>query len=490
MTRLSPSALLCGLALVVQLPLIAQQPTRPDQPNIAVIISEDMGPDLGCWGVDVHTPNIDRLARDGVRYTQMFGTASVCMPNRTAMITGVTQTTLGSVTMRPPKQFMRELPEGVQPLPRLLQQHGYFTGNIRNKRLGTSGKNDWNFRYEGKAWQTQKLAELVPNQPFYAQFNIQLAHRPFQNDPEHAVDPAKVDLPPYYPDHQVSRRSWADYLETIQLLDKRVGRVLDWLDSKQLTDNTIVVFLSDHGEAFARAKGLLYDCGLNQPLIIRWPQAFARPESFRPGATDERLLAAIDLTAQTLAWAGATVPDWMHGTAFLGEQARSPREQVFSAADHYGGSKLKTRSVRTNRFKYIRNFNTELSVNESATEYRRAFHAMYHLLIALDRRGQLSPLHKQLLVDNLPDEELYDLQADPHELRNLADDPAFADHKRVLRKRLDRWIRDSNDLGFVPLDPAHAKHFEDYKRKSREKYRKRQQKMRDYVESTMTKDER
>ena len=217
-----------------------------NKPNIVLIIGEDMGPDLGCWGVDVHTPNIDSLASRGMRFTSLFGTASVCMPNRTAMITGVTHTALGAVTMRPPREFMRRLPGEVKPLPELMRQQGYFTANIRDKQLGSGGKDDWNFIWDGKSWDTKKLDKLSGQEPFYAQFNFPEAHRPFHSRDRHdssdlpVVDPAKVKLPPYYPNHKVARESWAGYLESIQKLDQKVGKVLGWLEAEGVADRTIV----------------------------------------------------------------------------------------------------------------------------------------------------------------------------------------------------------------------------------------------------------
>ncbi|GAG81832.1 unnamed protein product, partial [marine sediment metagenome] len=205
---------------------------------------------------------------------------------------------------------------------------------------------DWNFQFKGKGWDTNNLSDLKTHQPFYAQFNFGMAHRPFKQDPTHPVDPGGVDLPPYYPDHPVTRQIWSDYLESIQHLDRNVGRVMAWLQREGLADSTIVFFLSDHGEAFLRGKYFLYDCSLNQPLIIRWPKACGPPAEFKLGSASDRLLAAIDITAQTVACAGGTVPDWMHGRAFLGPNAQ-PRSEVFSAADWYGGSRLKSRSIRT-----------------------------------------------------------------------------------------------------------------------------------------------
>ena len=455
-------------------------PSTPLRANIIWILGEDMGPDLGCWGVDVHTPNIDRVAAEGMRFTHVFGTASVCMPNRTAMITGVTQTTLGAVTMRPPKQFMRPLPGEVKPLPAVLRELGYFSGNIENGKIGSGGKDDWNFQYDGKAWDTRELAELKARQPFYAQFNFPMAHRPFRQDEEHPVDPDSVDLPPYYPDHPVPRQSWSDYLESIQHLDRNVGKVLAWLDEEGLAENTIVFFLSDHGEAFLRGKYFLYDCSLNQPLIIRWPAVCNPPFDFQVGRVSESLLSATDITAQTVTAAGGAVPDWMHGRPFLGPDIEL-RNEVFSAADWYGGSTLKSRSIRAESYKYIRNFNTRLSVNSASTEYRKALHPMYHLVNILAERDELSALHRTLLFDPLPDEELYDLDEDPHELHNLASDPAWSMVKADLRQQLEAWIQSSGDLGFEEKDPEHVRFFETYREKQEKSYRKKRNALREKV---------
>lgn len=469
--------LLVLLLLVVVLRLSVQEANAdgPPRPNIVWIVGEDMGPDLGCWGTDVHTPNIDQLAKEGMRFTRVFGAASVCMPNRTAMIMGITQTTLGSVTMRPPKRFMRPLPQGAKPLPVVMSELGYFTGNIKNKKIGSSGKDDWNFQYDGKTWDTNRLADLKSQQPFYAQFNFYMSHRPFKQDKEKPIDPNTVELPPYYPDHPVSRQSWADYLESIQHLDRDVAKVLDWLEAESFADNTIVFFLSDHGEAFLRGKYFLYDCGLNQPLIIRWPSACLPPQSYQPAMDSDQLLASVDITAQTVACAGGQVPNFMHGQAFLTPSKKKPRREVFSAADWIGGSRIKSRSIRTDRYKYIRNYNTEISIASAASEYRKAMHPLYHLVHILAERGDLSPLHQKLLLDPLPQEELYDLDADPYELTNLAENPNYAETVRHLRKRIESWIVESGDLGFEPLEEGHEKFFQDYQRKQEKNLRQKRE---------------
>ena len=472
------------LTSIVAVPQSSAGETHTDvasKPNIVWIISEDMGPDLGCWGTDVHTPNIDQLAKQGMRFTRVFGTASVCMPNRTAMITGITQTTLGSVTMRPPKRFMRPLPADVKPLPVLMRELGYFTGNIRDKGIGSSGKDDWNFRYDGKTWDTSRLSKLASRQPFFAQFNFYMSHRPFKQDEQRPVDPDTVELPPYYPDHLVSRQSWADYLESIQHLDQDVAKVLEWLEREGLTENTIVFFLSDHGEAFLRGKYFLYDCGLNQPLIVRWPAACKPPPAYRPATSSDQLLAAIDITAQTLACAGGQIPDSMHGQAFLTPDKKKPRSEVFSAADWIGGSRIKSRSIHTDRYKYIRNFNTELSVASASSEYRKAMHPLYHLVKILSERDELSPLHQRILLDPFPEEELYDLDADPHELDNLAEDPQHASRVRKFRSQLEQWIKKSGDLGFEPLEDDHQRFFQEYRTKQAESLKAKKESLRKEV---------
>lgn len=459
------------------------------QPNIVVIISEDMGPDLGCWGTNVRTPNLDRLASEGMRFTHLFGTASVCMPNRTAMITGITQSSLGAVTMRPPKKFMRPLPDGVKPVPALLREVGYQTGNIKSDQFHTNGKDDWNFIFENKSWDTKQLDSVDTDKPFYLQFNIFQAHRPYVQDKQHPVDPETVIVPPYYPDHPVMRKSWSDYLESIQDLDKSVGKILSWLDKSNQSDNTIVFFLSDHGEAFLRGKYFLYDCSLNQPLIIRWPTGCSPPAGYDAGITSNKMLASIDIAAQTLQCAGVKQPSWMHGKEFLSTQ-ESTRNEVFSAADWYGGAKLKSRSIRTDRYKYIRNFKTDISVQSVSSEYRKALHPLYHLAEILEKREELNTIHRQLLLDPLPNEELYDLEADPHEMNNLVGQAEFAEVHGELKERLTNWIKESGDLGFEPLSPEHAEHFDNYRETQEKNNRKRRNALRlkvlDAVEAEAT----
>ena len=263
-------------------------------PNVLWIIAEDMSPDLGCYGLSsqrgghVRTPNIDRLAGRGVRFTRAFTTAPVCSTSRSAFMTGMYQTAIGAHNHRSNRGGDFPLPDGVRVLTDWLRPHGIFTANLRHlpdhpvigKVRGT-GKTDWNFTYENPAggdepFDSDRWADLKPHQPFYAQINFSETHRGGAWNNSHKIieqpaDPAEVELPPYYPDHPVIREDWAQYLNTVMALDRKVGHVLDLLERDGLAENTVVIFFSDHGAAHVRSKQWPYDSGLHVPLIVRFP---------------------------------------------------------------------------------------------------------------------------------------------------------------------------------------------------------------------------
>src|SRR5688572_4373437 len=188
----------------------------PKTPNILWLIAEDFGPHLGCYGTkEVFTPNLDRLAATGVRYAKFFTTAPVCSPSRSAFMTGMYQTTIGAHNHRAHRDDGYTLPKGVRVLTDWMRDAGYFTANVRHlpepiKWKGTA-KTDWNFSYPGKPFDSDRWADLKTNQPFFAQINFQETHRAFRA-PKRA-DPAKVELPPWTPDHPVARDDRARYLD-------------------------------------------------------------------------------------------------------------------------------------------------------------------------------------------------------------------------------------------------------------------------------------
>lgn len=439
-------------------------PAKKGPPNILWIIAEDLSPDLACYGHSlVKTPNIDALAARGVRFTQAFVTAPACTPSRTALATGMYQTSINAHHMRYPDDLRHELPAPVTPLNELLRKQGYQTANIKDK-LG-KGKTDWSFRSDQAYYDTNHWDSLSRDQAFFVVVNLRLTHRPFERDTVNPIDPAKVYIPPYYPDHSVSRRDWAAYLETVQLMDQQVGEVLRELNRRGLAENTIVFFFSDHGRPMTRAKNYHFDAGTHIPLIMVSPEGLGWSNTLPPGTVDHRLLSAIDLTATTVAIAGAQKPDWMQGRVLLGEQTEPERSYVFCASDRIGESHFKTRSVRSKRYKYIRNFNRDFSINGSATAYRRQMHPIYHLINIYGEKSWLGP-NQISLVESMPKEYLFGLNADPLEMHSLASDPRKAKLLAKMRRELANWQARTRDYGMEEDSEAIIKTFEEYGKQS------------------------
>ena len=432
----------------------AASPSEKLRPNILWLIAEDVGPQLGCYGTkQVWTPYLDQLANKGVRYTRFFTTSPVCSASRSAFMTGMYQTSIGA-------QNHRSHPGGVRVLTDWLREAGYFTANIRElpAALGFSGtaKTDWNFTYHGQPFDSERWTDLKLHQPFYAQINFKETHRPFNSAPH--ADPALVALPAWTPDHPVARADWAKYLDEATELDRKVGLVLQQLETDGLADNTIVVFFGDNGAAHVRAKQFCYEEGLQVPLIIRWPKAFPVPKHFPIGSVDARLLSAIDLAPTMLDIAGVEKPSAMQGEIFLGTKAGRPRRFVFGARDRCDETVFRIRTVRGERYRYLRNFTPEHPFLQ-ANEYKETMYPVWNLLKRLHTEGKLTPAQEFLCAPQMPAEELYDLRDDPDQIHNLVGSPSHARTLRRLRAALERWIEDTHDQGaqFEPPELAAAR---------------------------------
>ena len=428
------------------------QRSAPTRPNILWLIAEDFGQHLGCYGTrEVWTPNLDRMAREGVRYTRFFTTAPVCSPSRSAFMTGMYQTTIGAHNHRSHRDDGYELPAGVRLLTDWMRDARYFTANVRELPATCgfrgSGKTDWNFTVKGKSFDSSRWSDLKSNQPFFAQINFQETHRAFKAPPR--ADPAKVELPPWTPDHPIARQDWAKYLDSATELDRKVGLVLAQLDADGLADNTIVIFFGDNGQAHVRGKQFCYDEGLLVPLIIRWPDEYPAPQQLRPGTTDHRLLEAIDLAPTMLDVAGVKKPAGMQGRVFLGPRAEKPRQYVYGARDRCDETVFRLRTVRDERYRYIRNFTPERPFLQP-NNYKEKQYPVWNLLPELNRQGQLPPAQAFLCAPGMPAEELYDLKADPHAINNLASSPKHQKTLTKLRTALDTWIRETADMGRTP----------------------------------------
>ena len=420
-------------------------------PNILWLIAEDLGPELACYGTtQVWTPNLDQLARDGVRYTRAYTTAPVCSASRSAFMTGMYQTTIGAQNHRSHRNDGFQLPAGVRVLPDWMRDAGYFTANLVTLPPACgfkgTGKTDWNFQRQGRAFDSADWADLKTNQPFCAQINFKETHRTFGG--EKKADPAKVAIPPYYPDHPVTRKDWAEYLDDVGELDRKVGLLLKQLETDGLADNTIVVFFGDHGQAHVRGKQFCYEEGLHIPLIIRWPKDFPAPRQIKAGLVDDRFIEAIDFAPTMLALAGAKKPVKMQGRIFLGDQADPPREHAFGARDRCDETVFRFRTVRDARYRYIRNFTPDRPFLQ-ANAYKEKQYPVWNLLKELDAQGRLTPTQKFLTAPTMPPEELYDLEADPYEIQNLAASsrPEHQAALKRLRGLVEQWIVDTNDQG-------------------------------------------
>lgn len=411
-----------------------------DKPNIVFIITEDICPDLSCYGrTDVNTPVLDSLAAQGVKYTNAFTTSPVCSPSRSAMITGMYQTSIGLHNHR---SESGPLHEPVKPFTYYLRDAGYFTCNVKNDEYG-SGKEDFNFEdnhvFDGTDWSQRK-----EGQPFFAQISIYTTHRDthwygIENQLDNPVRPTKVQLPSYTPDHGVTRYDWARYLNSIEVMDGQVGMILDRLDKEGLSENTVVIFIGDHGRCMVRGKQWLYDSGIKIPMIIRWP------DRIKAGQTNDNMVSAIDISASILDVAGIMIPDYMEGIPFL-DKKNAGRSEIYAARDRCDGVVDRIRCVRDKQFKYIRNFMPDKPYTQFG-HYKEFFYPELHLLRVLNEEGKLSELQSRLLESTKPVEELYDIINDPEETINLAENIEYKEIAETMRGKLDSWIEETGDQG-------------------------------------------
>ena len=436
----------------------APQP-EPARPNILWFTAEDLSPHLGCYGDPyARTPVLDALARQGVRYTHAFATASVCSPARSTLITGMYATSLGTQRLR--SQF--PVPPEIRAFSAWLREAGYYCSN--------NVKTDYNLRDEpafiadawdesssGAHWRNRK-----PGQPFFAVFNFMTTHQSrtsvwpheeFEQEigsrlsPQDRHDPAAANLPPYYPDTAEARRAWARYHDCITRMDQEVGELLAQLEADGQAENTIVFFYGDHGMGMPRGKRVLHDSGLQVPLIVHFPKPWRHLAPVPAGATTDRLVSFVDFAPTVLSLCGVPIPDHMQGAAFLGPAAGDPRRFVYGARDRVDEVFDLARSVRNDRWLYIRNFMPHLSWMQperysDGSTFRQE-------LKQLAATGQLDANALTYAAPRRALEELYDTRTDPHQLRNLANHPEHRHRLETLRGELWRWLHESRDTGFI-----------------------------------------
>ena len=434
------------------------------RPNILWIQADDISVDLGCYGEAlVNTPNIDRLAAEGVLFRNAFSTSPICSPARSAAITGMYQPTINAHNHRSFRyKRTNHLPENVRLLPEIFREHGYYNvlahvdHPAKQRYLPENpkdlGKSDYNFTWDRACYDTggspglrfEAWPGFTSDRPFFAQ--VQLRGGKFRTEEARAqVDESSIKVHPYYPDRPVFIDRWARYLAAVIHLDTEVGMIMDQLEAGGFAENTAVFFFADHGPDNIRHKQTLYDGGIHVPLIVRPPSS----QSMCGARSD--LVSQIDIAARSLGFAGIPVPSGMHGADLFAPDFQ-PREYIVAARDRSGANIDHVRCVRTDRYKYIRNFYPEKPSFSPENYMYRTSHAT--VLRNLHEAGQLNAAQSRFLDADRPEEEFYDLQIDPHEINNLADDPSCSAKLAELRGVLDRWIERTGDLGALkePVD--------------------------------------
>ena len=439
-----------GLAVSsVELSCGAGTPERKNRPNIVWILAEDASPHIGSYGdPTIRTPNLDAMAASGVRFENVFVTCPVCSPSRSAMITGMYQTTLGAHNHRSQAdqgkgagsaEYFDSYRLPVPLIPELFQDAGYYVTNGAGPTCEKPGKTDYNFIWPKTAYDGADWRACPADRPFFAQ--IMLSGGKARKAKEYGTDPASVTLPPYYPDTPLMRDDWADYINSWGRVDTEIGEIFQSLEAAGVADNTVVFFLTDHGVSHLRGKQFLYEEGIRVPLIVRFP------DGQDAGQTRQDLAVQIDLAATWLSLAGIPIPAHVQGRDLFADSGGSP-EMVFCARDRCDETVDIIRCVRTGRYKYSRNFLSHIS-HMQPNQYKDA-KAINQEMRRLHREGRLNAVQDRIFDPQRPPEELYDLQNDPHETQNLAGDVRHGDTLARLRSELYAWMLRSRDMGLIP----------------------------------------
>ena len=449
--RMSLVVPLCSLMLLMFLPGGAAAPAKQDsadRPNILWLVSEDNGPFLGCYGDPLaHTPTLDRLAAKGVLFERCFA-QPVCAPSRFALITGMYAATCG------PAEHMRakgKIPSWLKGFPAYLRKVGYYTSN--------NAKTDYNSDIDKKeAWDASSRnahwrKRPDPKQPFFSVFNHEITHESCLFPMEEKkldfppTDPAKVRIPPYQPDTPEMRADWVRYYNHMRLLDEQIAGKLQQLEKDGLADNTIVFYYADNGGVLPRSKRFLERSGTHVPLIIYFPPKWRHLAPAAPGSRIKDPVGFVDFAPTVLSLAGVKIPDYMMGQAFAGKAKAQPNEYAFCTRDRMDERYDMMRSLMDSRYLYIRNYRPDLPYVQRLSYQFRA--RGYQSWAREAAAGHLTPATAQFWGEK-PTEELYDLVADPDNVRNLVNDPAHAAALERMRAEMKRRLVAIKDNGFIP----------------------------------------
>ena len=429
--------------------------TEPDRPNILWITCEDISAQLGCYDDPyAHTPNLDKLAEQGVLYTHAFASAPVCAVARSSIITGMYSSSYGSQHMR----CEGRMPEGAKTYPEYLQAAGYFCTN--------NAKTDFNLDIDDKSvWDESSVKAHWRNrpdkdQPFFAVFNFKTTHESRVNTLETHLNAIKdvpesllkkagdIPVPPYFPDTEIVQELWTRYYNNITAMDIQVGEVLRQLEEDGLMENTIVIYYSDHGAGIPRHKRWLFDSGLHVPFIVRVPEKYKKLLPHAAGTKTDELVSFIDLPPTALTLAGVTVPENMEGRAFLGKDLSPQREYIYAGRDRMDERYDMQRAVRNHRYKYIRYYEAYKPYCQYMNTPEKG--DIMKAIRAAELVGTMPEAGQHIIASQKPAEALFDTKEDPHELNNLAGDSAYKSVLEEMRQAHGQWSDRTKDTGLIP----------------------------------------
>ncbi|MBB6461701.1 sulfatase-like hydrolase/transferase [Flammeovirga kamogawensis] len=432
-----------------------------DRPNILLVMAEDISTDLACYGMEaVKTPTFDRLAEEGIKYTNCIGTNSICSPSRSALMVGAHQNITNAQNHRSNRNT--PLDNKFVPITKLLQDVGYKT-IIGNENVFSKGeKIDCNFKFKPVGTYNGidnfglfnvKSAKTDDKQkPFFAQVQLKVTHRGnWWNDirakSAHPVDPKDVVLPPFMADTPEIRLDWATYLDQIEYADNEMQLLLDELKENGTYNNTIIIFIGDNGRCNIRGKGYVFDSGLRIPLIVWYPK------EFKGGKVDDKLVTFSDLSATILSLAGAEIPTYATGTSIFDKEERT---YVYSARDIWDEIKDRSRAITTKRYKYIKNYFADVpyDAHQAYLEYNRP---AVHVMRKLNKEDKLNEYQSLFFASSKEEEALYDLKKDPHELHNLINDEKYKKISDQLKGYMAEWQTEHIDRGFEDTKPEAPK---------------------------------
>ncbi|MEC7263201.1 MAG: sulfatase [Bacteroidota bacterium] len=421
-----------------------------DKPNIVWIVCEDISPYVGVYGDPiVRTPNIDALAKDGVRYTRVYTTAGVCAPSRSSIITGMNQISIGTSHMRThnnPKlmpegvpNYSAVLPPEVKAFPEYLRMGGYYTTN--------NAKEDYQFEEPVTVWDESSVGASYRNrdadQPFFSVYNFAISHESQIISPPDSLyhDPDKMVLPLYYQNTEQMRHDMAALYTRIEQMDSDVGELIQQLKNDGVYEESYVIFYSDHGGNLPWMKREILERGTHIPFIVKLPGGISA------GTVNNDLISSIDFAPSMLSIAGVDIPGYLQGKPFLGSASGEEKNTyVFAGRDRMADKYDRVRSVSDGTFRYVYNFHTELPKYQDLA-YRRQMPSMQEIIDLKDAGKITNPYLLEWFNTPKPEEELYYTAKDPDEVHNLANDPSYQSKKKELKEALFQWLEEVGDTG-------------------------------------------